>query len=80
LSSFVGAYLNALMPQKNVAAGVFATTGSDRFHDEDIASLGKQVASFSFSSTLNKMPVTKTIRSGDAGNGDCSDFVSAVLQ
>jgi hypothetical protein len=80
VSNSVDAYLNALKPQNGVRLGVFGTTGAPQFNDGDIASFGKQVAACPCNSMLNKPPVTKTIRSGDAGNTDCSEFVSAVLQ
>jgi flavodoxin len=79
VSNSVDAYLNALKPQNGVEVGVFATTGSDQFHNEDLLSFGKQVAAVSGISSLNKTAVTKTLRSGDAGNTDCSEFVSAVV-
>ncbi len=79
VSNSVDAYLTTLKPQKNVELGVFATTGAPQFNDGDIASFGKQVASDLGNSTINKPAATKTIRSGDAGNIDCSEFVSAVL-
>jgi flavodoxin len=79
VSNSVDAYLNGLKPQKDVEVGVFATTGSEQFNDGDIASFGKQVASLPGISSLIKTAVTKTLRSGDAVNTDCSDFVSAVL-
>lgn len=79
VSNSVDAYLNGLKPQKDVEAGVFATTGSGQYNYDDIASLGKQIAAFTGMSSLNKAAVTKTLRSGDAVNTDCSDFVSAVL-
>jgi flavodoxin len=75
----VDSYLNALKPQNGVRLGVFGTTGSPQFHEGDIASFGKQVAACSCSSALNKMPVMKTIRSGEFVNTDCSDFVAAML-
>lgn len=80
VSNSVDAYLTALKPQKDVALGVFGTTGSAQFNDGDIASFGTQVASDLGNGTLNKTVPTKTIRSGDAGNTDCSDLVSTVLQ
>ncbi len=80
VSNSVDAYLKGLKPQKDVALGVFGTTGSPEFHDSDIASFGKQVAACPCSDMLNKTAVTKTIRSGDAANTDCADFISAVLQ
>jgi flavodoxin len=79
VSNSVDAYLNGLKPQNDVEIGVFGTTGSDQFHNEDIVSFGKQVAALSGISSLNKTAVTKTLRSGDAINTDCSDFISAVL-
>lgn len=79
VSNSVEEYLKGLQLQRDVELGVFATTGSDKFNDADITSLGQQVASFPYSSTLNKTVVTKTIRAGDACNTDCSEFVSAVL-
>ncbi len=80
VSNSVDAYLNGLKPQKDVEVGVFGTTGSGRVHNEDdIASFGKQVAAVTGISSLNKSAVTKTLRSGNATNTDCSDFVAAVL-
>ena len=80
VSSSVNAYLKGLQPQKNVKLAVFAMTGWTEFNDQDIASFGKQAAALSYSGMLDKAAVTKTIRSGAAGNTDCSDFISAVLQ
>lgn len=80
VSSSVEAYLKSIKPQKSAALGVFATTGSDRFNDQDIKSFGKQITSIPGIIPLNKAAVTKTIRSGDAGNVDCSEFLTAVLQ
>jgi hypothetical protein len=79
VSNSVDGYLKALKPQNGTALGVFATTGAPQFNDNDIASFGKQVASIPCYSMLKKTAPTKTIRSGDAGNADCSDLVSAVL-
>jgi flavodoxin len=79
VSNSVDAYLKALKPQKDVAVGVFGTTGAPQFNDGDIATFGEQVATDLGSVTLDKKAVTKTIRSGDAGNTDCSDLVSAVV-
>jgi flavodoxin len=79
VSNSVDAYLKALKPQKAMALGVFGTTGSPEFHNEDIMTFGEQVASDLGSVTLNKKAATKTIRSGDNGNTDCSDLVSAVV-
>jgi flavodoxin len=79
VSNSVDAYLNALKPQNGVRLGVFGTTGSPVFHDSDIVSFGKQVAACPCSGMLNKTAITKTIRSGDAANTDCSEFVSSVL-
>jgi flavodoxin len=80
VSNSVDAYLNALKPQNGVRLGVFGTTGSPEFHDSDIASFEKQVAACPCSGMLNKTAATKTIRSGDAANTDCSEFVAVVLQ
>jgi flavodoxin len=79
VSNSVDAYLKALKPQKDVAVGVFGTTGAPQFNDGDIATFGEQVATDLGSVTLDKKAVTKTIRSGDAGNTDCFDLVSAVV-
>ncbi len=78
--STVEAYLKALTLQSNVKLGVFGTTGYGQLVDANIASLGTQVTSLPNVSSLNKTAATKTIRSGDAGNTDCSELVSAVLQ
>lgn len=79
VSNSVDAYLKTLKPQKDAAVGVFGTTGSPQFHDGDIAMFGEQVTTDLGSVTLDKKAATKTIHSGDAGNTDCLDFVSAVL-
>jgi len=79
VSNSVDAYLNGLKPQKDVEIGVFATTGADQLNNNDIESLGKQVAAVTGISVLNKTTVAKTLRSGNAVNTDCSDFVSAVV-
>jgi flavodoxin len=79
VSNSVDAYLNGLKPQKDVEIGVFGTTGFDQFHNEDIVSFGKQVAAVTGISSLNKPAVTKTLRSGNAVNTDCLDFVAALL-
>lgn len=78
VSNSVDAYLKALKPQKDAAIGVFGTTGAPQFNDGDIASFGQQVMTDLGGVTLDKKAVTKTIRSGDAGNTDCSDLASAV--
>ena len=80
VSSSVEAYLKAITLQKDEKLGVFATTGSSQFHNEDIASLGKQVTSLLGNSPQNKNVVIKEIRAGDASNTDCADLVSAILQ
>jgi flavodoxin len=80
VSNSVDTYLKGLKPEKDLALGVFATTGAPEFHDGDIASFAKQVASAPCSGMLNKTAVTKTLRSGDAANIDCARLVSAVLQ
>ena len=80
VSNSVDAYLNALKPQNGVKLGVFGTTGSSQFNDGDIASFGKQVAACACSGMLNRTPITKTIRNGDAAGADCTDLVSAVLR
>ncbi len=79
VSNSVDSYLKALNPQKDVAIGVFGTTGAPQFNDGDIASFGEQVATDLGGFALDKKAATKTIRSGDAANTDCSDFVSAVV-
>ena len=80
VTSSVETYLKAITLQKDLKLGVFATTGSSQFNNNDIASLGKQVTSLVGDSPLNKNAVIKTIRSGDASNTDCADLVSALLQ
>lgn len=80
VSNSIDSYLNGLKPQNGTRLGVFGTTGSDKFNDGDIESFGKQVASIPCSSMLNKPAPIKTIRSGDAGNTDCSELVTAVMQ
>ncbi len=79
VSNSVDSYLKALKPQKDVAVGVFGTTGAPQFNDGDIATFGEQVATDLGSVTLDKKAATKTIRSGDAGNTDCYDLVFAVV-
>jgi flavodoxin len=79
VSNSVDSYLKALKPQKDVTVGVFGTTGAPQFNDGDIATFGEQVTTDLGSITLNKAAATKTIRSGDAGNTDCSDLVSAMV-
>ena len=80
VSNSVDSYLKTLKPQKKVAIGVFGTTGSPQFHDDDIATFGEQVTTDLGSVTLDKKAAIKTIRSGDDRNTDCTDLVSAVLQ
>lgn len=80
VSSSVEAYLKAITLQKDVKLGVFATTGSSQFNNNDIASLRKQVTSLLGNSPQSKNVVIKEIRSGDASNTDCADLVSAMLQ
>jgi menaquinone-dependent protoporphyrinogen IX oxidase len=75
VSKSIDTYLKTLKLPEDVKIGVFATTGSVEFHDEDIASLEKQVAS-----NLKKEAVTKTLRSGEANKKDCEDFVFTVTQ
>ncbi|MGZ7136126.1 MAG: flavodoxin domain-containing protein [Methanobacterium sp.] len=68
-------YLKTVKLPEDVKLGVFATTGSAEFNSEDIASLEKQLKSF-----LGKNVVTKTLRSGEAGNIDCEDFIVDILK
>ncbi|MGZ7210365.1 MAG: flavodoxin domain-containing protein [Methanobacterium sp.] len=68
-------YLKTVKLPEDVKLGVFATTGSAKFNSEDIASLEKQLKSF-----LGKNVVTKTLRSGEAGNMDCEDFILDILK
>lgn len=75
----VDEYLKALKPQKDVVVGVFGTTGAPQFNDGDIATFGEQVTTDLGSVTLDKKAATQTIRSGDAGNTDCSTLVSAMV-
>ena len=79
VSNSVDSYLKALKPQKNVAVGVFGTTGSPDIHSEDIATFGEQVKTDLGSITLDRTAATKTIRSGDAANTDCSALVTAMV-
>ncbi len=79
VSNSVDSYLKALKPQKDVAVGVFGTTGSAQFHDSDIATFGEQVSTDLGSVNLDKKAATQTIRSGDASNTDCSALVSAMV-
>ena len=75
VSNSIDKYLKALNMQKNVKIGVFGTTGSSKFHDEDINSFGKQVTS-----NLNREVVIKTLRNGSSTSIDCTDFVSTLLK
>ena len=75
VSKSIDTYLKSLKAAEDVKIGVFGTTGSPEFHDEDIASLEKQVTS-----SINRKTVTKTLRSGEATKNDCMDFISAVMQ
>ncbi len=74
VSNSIDKYLRTLNVPKNVKIGVFGTTGSSEFHDEDIMSFEKQVTS-----NLNREAVIKTLRNGDSTSIDCTDFVSATL-
>jgi flavorubredoxin len=76
VSKSIDTYLKTLKLPENVKIGVFGTTGSVEFHDEDIASLEKQVAS----NLSDSKAVTKTLRSGEANKKDCEDFVFTVTQ
>lgn len=71
-------YLKELTVPKDAKLGVFTTTGSSEFNNEDIESLAKQVESLQ--GDLPNKTVTKTIRSGDKAHTDCMDFVSALLK
>jgi flavodoxin len=74
VSNSIDKYLKALNIRKSVKIGVFGTTGSSEFHDEDIKSFGKQVTS-----NLNREAVIKTLRNGNSTSIDCTDFVSTLL-
>ena len=80
VSSSVEAYLKAITLQKDTKLGVFATTGSSQFNNNDIASFGKQVMSLLGNSPQNKNVVIRVIRAGDSSNTDCADLVSALSQ
>lgn len=75
VSSSIDTYLKTLNVSESVKIGVFGTTGSSEFHEEDMKSFEKQVTS-----KLNRKAVIKTLRSGEANKKDCMDFVSAVMQ
>lgn len=75
VSKSVDAYLKSLKVPEDVKIGVFGTTGSPEFHDEDIKSFKKQVTM-----NLNRTAVTKTLRSGEATRTDGIDLISAVTQ
>jgi menaquinone-dependent protoporphyrinogen IX oxidase len=77
VSNSIDKYLKNIKLPKDTELGVFATTGSTELHNDDIASLEKQVAS---NLSENKKAVTKTLRSGEINKKDCIDFVSAVMQ
>jgi flavodoxin len=75
VSNSIDKYLKNLNVPKNVKIGIFGTTGSSEFHDEDIKSFGKQVKS-----NLNREAVIKTLRNGDSTSIDCADIVSTLLK
>lgn len=74
VSKSVDTYLKSLKVPGDVKIGVFGTTGSSEFHEEDINSFGNQVAD------LNRKVVIKTLRSGEATKKDIMDFVSVVVK
>ncbi len=75
VSNSIDKYLKSLNMPENVKIGVFGTTGSSEFHDEDIKSFGKQVTS-----NLNRETVIKTLRNGNSTSIDCTGFVSSLLK
>lgn len=75
VSNSVDKYLKNLNASKNAKIGVFGTTGSSEFHDEDIKSFGEQVAS-----NFNRDAIIKTLRNGNFTSIDCEDLISTLLK
>lgn len=75
VSNSIDKYLKTLNVPQNVKIGVFGTTGSSEFHDEDIKSFGEQVTL-----NLNREAVIKTLRNGNSTSIDCTDIVSSLLK
>ena len=75
VSNSIDKYLKALNVPGNVEIGVFGTTGSSEFHNEDINSFGKQVTL-----KLNREAIIKTLRNGNFTSIDCTNFVSTLTK
>ncbi len=71
-------YLKKLKLQDEVKLGVFTTTGTDQFHEEDFQSLTKQVERL-VDTSLSK-PTIKLIRSKDKSTEDINTLVSETIE
>jgi menaquinone-dependent protoporphyrinogen IX oxidase len=72
-------YLKNLKLQKDVKLGIFTTTGTDQFNNNDFQSLKKQVEMLMVDIPLDKVTI-KLIRSGNESVKDNEDLVSDIIQ
>ncbi|MEN6329265.1 MAG: hypothetical protein ABFC91_03120 [Methanobacteriaceae archaeon] len=80
LTKSIDSYFKTLSLQKEVKLGVFATTGSDQFNNDDFQWLTKQVEMLTADNPLNKKVTIKLIRSGNESLKDDADLVSETIQ
>ncbi len=72
-------YLKGLNLQKNVNLGIFTTTGSDQFNNNDFQSLKKQVEMLMDNTSLDKITI-KLIRSGNETSKDTEGLISDIIE
>lgn len=77
LTRSMEAYLKKLKLHQEVKLGVFTTTGSGQFHEQDFQFLTKQVETLVDTS---KKPTIKLIRSQDKTQEDLTALVSETIQ
>ena len=70
-------YLKGLNLEKDVKLGIFTTTGSDQFNDDDFQSLKKQIKMLMDNTTPNNVTI-KLIRSGNESSKDTEDLISDI--
>ena len=72
-------YLKRLKLQKDVKLGVFTTTGTDQFNNDDFQSLKKQVEMLMVDIPLDNVTI-KLIRSGNESFKDTEDLISKIIE
>lgn len=77
-SSSIETYLKGVKIPTDAKLGVFTTTGSAEFNNEDMELLEKQVALLQ--DNLANNTVTKTLRSGDKTHIDSADLINKVIK